>query len=133
MDILKHLYSQKSEHTDGLNQEEREAILDLLLFAVYADNHLSLAEDRIIKNEVERLQWESGTSIDYYVDEATGSARAALSSETREAQFLESIQTRLKSPEARNRALSLLSKLFYSDGETREERNFAQKIRQLLA
>ncbi len=52
--------------SDGLVQNEREAIIDLLLLGIYQDNHLSLAEDQVFHTEVDAFQWESTTAIEIY-------------------------------------------------------------------
>lgn len=117
---------------DGLEQKEREAILDLLLYCTYADNHLSLAEDKIIEQEIERFTWDSGTDIDIYINGATDRARRAISDRQARDGFLSQIRERLTSERAIERALSSMSSLFYADGETTEENVFLIEITALL-
>lgn len=42
------------EKNDGFTQKEREAVVDLLLLGVYADNHLSLAENEAFDSVTEK-------------------------------------------------------------------------------
>lgn len=135
MEILKKLFkTEKDERKpEDLEQKEKEAIIDLLMLAIYADNHLSLAEDKILKEEFEKMRWVSVTGIDIYLAEATARARSALTSEVARKEFLEFIGERLTSRPARGKALDLLSKVFYSDGTTEKEKEFTEAVKAALA
>ncbi len=50
MKIFEKLFHKNAKTKDELNQTEREAIVDLLTLGVYADNHLSLAEDETFES-----------------------------------------------------------------------------------
>lgn len=136
MKILEKLFRSKISYedtaADGLSQPEREAILDLMLLGIYADNHLSLAEDALIQAQAERLDWESGTSIDVYMALATDRARTASQSDEQEDQFLRFIGQRLNSDTAKNQALGLARDLFLSDGETAAETAFVERLQQYI-
>ncbi|MCW5200242.1 hypothetical protein VU07_00250, partial [Desulfobulbus sp. F4] len=79
MKILEMLFSATNslEKGDGLQQEEREALIDFLLFCEFADNHLSLAEDKILQDEIGRFSWDAVIDIDIYISSAAGRARQA--------------------------------------------------------
>jgi hypothetical protein len=134
MEILKKLFTpdKGQQKTIDLEQKEKEAIIDLLMLAIYADNHLSLAEDKIMKDEIGNYSWNSISGLDIYLSEATDRARIALTSETSEREFLEFIAERLDSRTTKSRALDVLSKLFYSDGTSVEEKEFTAKVKRYL-
>lgn len=134
MNILAKLFGndQDSQSSDGLAQGEREAILDLLLLCTYLDNHLSLAEDRVFKEEAERLSWDSGTSVDIYISTATDKVRRAMPDERMEEELVDDIVGRLVSEKSKSTAYSLMSKLFESDGEVASETEFMRKIESRL-
>lgn len=134
MNILAQLFgkSPTDSASDGLEQTEREAILDLLLYCTYTDNHLSLAEDRILKSEVDAFTWDSGTDVGIYLNNATDRARRADESSEYRNEFLSHIKDRLKSDQAIDRAISSMEALFKSDGEADEEKVFASEISRLL-
>ena len=134
MSILKQLFggSDNSETSDGFEQSEREGILDLLLLCIYADNHLSLAEDKVIKEQIDRFSWDSGTSLDLYIANATNNARKASNDDILQEDFLRSISERLARPDARAKALKLMGDLFHSDGESDSERVFSAKVKSFV-
>ncbi len=57
--------SKASAGSDRLNQKQREAMIDLLVFAMYADNHLAISEDKIIKDEIDSFNWESTVTAEH--------------------------------------------------------------------
>jgi hypothetical protein len=134
MEILKKLFTPNKDQrkTVDLEQNEKEAIIDLLMLAIYADNHLSLAEDKIMKEEIDTYSWNSITVLRIYLSESTARARTALTSETSEREFLEFIAERLESRATKSRALDLLSKLFNSDGTDEKEKEFTVKVKRYL-
>ena len=134
MKLLKKLFAPKpiARTREDLEQEEKEAIIDLLLIATYADNHLSLAENKILNEEFDKFSWEANISLDLYLNDATNRARNALDSDKTVEAYLETISNRLSSRYSKSRALDLLSKLFYSDGNVDSEKAFTLKVKRIL-
>ena len=134
MEILKKLFASEpiSRASEELEQIEKEAIVDLLLIAIYADNHLSLAENEILKEEVDKFSWEASIPLDIYFKDATSRARNALDSDKTVEAYLETISSRLSSRYSKSKALDLLSKLFHSDGKVDSEKAFTLKVRKAL-
>lgn len=134
MNLLSNLFgsNQNSRNKDGLKQAEREAILDLLLLCTYADNHLSLAEDKILKEQIDGFSWDSGTSPSIYVSMATEKARRASANDHLFAELLQSIADRLSSPESKSTALFLMEELFRSDGMATSEKSFSDVVKKYL-
>jgi hypothetical protein len=56
--LLKKLFRRSEEKNDGLTQPQREAIVDLLNYCMYADNLVMLAEDRLIADTAATFNWD---------------------------------------------------------------------------
>lgn len=131
MSLLKLFRS--SAPSDGLGQNEREAIADLLHYCMYVDNHLALAEDKVIDDAVSQMSWDPKLSFENF--EASSLARVREAKENPEARtaFYKSLQDRLASKASRARALNLSTKLFQADGTSDKESALLAEIKRLLA
>ena len=69
--------SDASSQNDGLTQPQREAIVDLLNYCMYADNFVFLAEDRFITDTVAKLDWDPKVPFDYIAVRSIDNARRA--------------------------------------------------------
>ena len=56
--LLRKLFGKPEAPKDGLTQPQREAIVDLLNYCMYADNFVMLAEDRLITDTVAKFNWD---------------------------------------------------------------------------
>lgn len=121
------------KQTDGLTQPQREAIVDLLNFCMYADRRLSLAEDKFIADTAESLDWDENTSFDYIEADSIAKARAALGNPEARVEFLKSASLRLSSMGARARAIALCAKLMATDGRSESEDTLLAEIRKHLS
>ena len=118
--------------TDGFTQTEREAILDVLHYFIYVDNHLSLAEDKFIQDWANTLDWDKNLSLFSYEEQSINNARRARENADYRNVFLDSIAARLSTPESRTIALSLLERLAHADGQTDSESAFITAFKNLL-
>lgn len=112
--------NEKKDSTDGLTQPQREAIVDLLLFCMYADNYLSHNESAFFQRKVDQMSWQSGIEPESYINSATARARTATESSTAREHFLQHIAERLQNEHVRHRALDLCRQLFKSDDKGAE-------------
>ena len=62
--LLKKLFHKSEAPNNGLTQLQREAIVDLLNYCMYADNLVMLAEDRLITDTVKKFNWDSKIPFD---------------------------------------------------------------------
>ena len=71
MEFLTNLFSTEEDVSGEPTPEQNanEAIVDLLLVAVYADNHLSLAEGDVLGSALEKTTWKGLKPLDLYVAE----------------------------------------------------------------
>lgn len=115
------IFFRPKETADGLNQDQREAIVDLLLICMYADNDLDLNEERVIDREVGRYAWASEETLEAYLKSAEPRIRQTIFSEKTRNQEIQKIAKRLKSEEVKYQALKLCRLLFYADGQLDEQ------------
>ncbi|MGE9297154.1 MAG: hypothetical protein ACQKBV_12790 [Puniceicoccales bacterium] len=128
------LFGAGKNSSDGLTQEQREAIVDLLVFGMYSDRTVSLAEDQLIQRRLEAMDWQAVETIDNYYDRAVTRVREVLDSgqETR-ASFLVRIAERLGDMPTREKAFALCHQLFLSDGnESDDEKALEEELREAL-
>jgi len=131
--LLKKLFHKSEAPNDGLTQPQREAIVDLLNYCMYADNLVMLAEDRLIADTVARFNWDPKIPFDQFDARSAGNARNARESQVYRDKFLGSIKDRLDTPAVRGKALDLCQELFLADGaQSDEEDEVLQNLRPLL-
>ena len=131
--LIRKLFGKPEAPKDGLNQPQREAIIDLLNYCMYADNLVMLAEDRLITDTVKKFNWESKVPFDQFVVRSTDNARNARESQVYRDQFLASIRDRLDTGAVKGKALDLCQELFVADGaRSDEEAAVLQNLRGLL-
>jgi len=131
--LFKKLFGKPEAPKDGLNQPQREAIIDLLNYCMYADGFVFLAEDRFITDTVSKFNWDSKVPFDQFVLRSTDNARNAQESQVYRDQFLASIRDRLETTAVKGKALGLCQELFVADGSrSEEEEDVFQNLRNLL-
>jgi len=131
--LLKKLFRKSEAPNDGLSQPQREAIVDLLNYCMYADNLVMLAEDRLIADTVAKFNWELKTPFDQFDARSVGNARNARESQVYRDQFLASIRDRLGTAAVKGQALDLCQELFVADGARSDEEDAVlQNLRVLL-
>jgi hypothetical protein len=131
--LIRKLFHKPEAPKDGLTQPQREAIVDLLNYCMYADNFVFLAEDRFITDTVAKFNWDSKVPFDQFVLRSTDNARNARESRVYRDQFLASIRDRLGTAAVKGQALGLCQELFVADGSrSDEEEDVFQNLRKLL-
>lgn len=118
--------------SSSLTQPEREAIVDLLHLCLYADAHISIRESDVITSFVEGSGWDMNLSFSSYEPRSIAAARAARSTPEGLKEFIAYAAERLKSPAARERAISACGELIKSDGANDREAQFLAQIRAAL-
>ena len=132
--LLTKLFRKSQESKDGLTQPQREAIVDLLNYCMYADNLVFLAEDRLITDTVAKFNWDpKAAPFDQFDAKSVGNARNARESQVYRDKFLGSIRDRLDTAAVKGKALDLCQELFLADGaRSDEEEAVLQNLRELL-
>lgn len=123
-----------STKNDNLTQAQREAIVDLLHYCMYADNFVALAEDRFINSVAATLAWDDKISFEVYEGGSIGKARKAKESAGYRETFYKDVVARLATKEARSLALQLCKDLYNADsGMASSESQQLAVISKLLA
>ena len=131
--LISKLFHKSEAPKDGLTQPQREAIVDLLNYCMYADNLIFLAEDRLIADTVAKFNWDSKIPFDQFDARSTSKARDAKENRGSRDRFLASIRDRLGSAEVKGQALDLCQELFVADGARSDEEDAVlQDLRKLL-
>jgi len=131
--LLRKLFHKSEAPKDNLTQPQREAIVDLLNYCMYADNLVMLAEDRLITDTVAKFNWESKTPFDQFALRSIDNARNARESHVHREKFLGSIRDRLGTAAVKRKALDLYQEIFVADGSrSDEEEDVFQNLRKLL-
>ncbi|MGF1450873.1 MAG: hypothetical protein ACFB21_02220 [Opitutales bacterium] len=123
---------------DGMAQTEREAFVDLLVYAQYADRSLSLSEDKAFNAEISALAWDnqaatSALPLEDYVNRAIARVRGIRRHTVEEDDFLAERTDVLRNPKTRQRLLTALENVTWADGdEAGDERTLKQHIRDLV-
>ena len=131
--LIRKLFRKSEAPNDGLTQPQREAIVDLLNYCMYADNLVFLAEDRLIADTVAKFNWDPKVPFDQFDARSTSNARNASESQVYRDQFLASIRDRLGTAAVKGQALELCQELFLADGSRSDEENAVlQNLKELL-
>src|ERR1700751_1698097 len=131
--LIRKLFHKSEAPKDGLTQPQREAIVDLLNYCMYADNLVMLAEDRLITDTVAKFTWDSKVPFDQFAMRSIDNARNARENQGYRDRFLASIRDRLGTAAVKGQAVGLGQELFVADGaRSDEEEDVFQKLRRLL-
>ena len=105
---------------DGLAQSQREAIVDLLHYCMFADNFVSLSEDKFVNTVAATLSWDKNISFESYEGGSIGKARKAKESAAYREDFFKDVVQRLATKDARQLALKLCRDLYHADAKLAE-------------
>ena len=132
--LIRKLFHKSEAPNDGLTQPQREAIVDLLNYCMYADNLVFLAEDRLITDTVAKFNWDpKAVPFDQFDARSVGNARNARESQVYRDHLLASIRDRLDTAIVKGQALDLVQELFLADGAQSDQEDVVlQHLRQLL-
>ena len=131
--LIRKLFHKSEAPNDGLTQPQREAMVDLMNYCMYADNLVMLSEDRLITDTVRKFNWDSKVPFDQFVLRSTDNARNARESQGYRDRFLASIRDRLDTAAVKGQALDLCQELFLADGARSDEEDAVfQNLKKLL-
>ena len=115
-----------------MNQESREALIELLFLSLYLDDHLSIAEDAALESALQALGWESSRPKEIFILTAFAKARKASSCEVMTNDFLLERCQIFRSSGESSTALEWLGKVLGADGVSMTEARFLDKLHALL-
>src|SRR5438105_14794802 len=110
--LIRKLFHKSEAPKDGLTQPQREAIVDLLNYCMYADNLIFLAEDRLIADTAAKFSWDPKIPFDEFDARSVSKARNAGESQVYRKHLLGSIRDRIGSTGGKAQATNLYEELF---------------------
>lgn len=115
-----------------MTQTQREALFDLLALSIYADAHVSLAEEDLLKQAFVKKGWKSELPKQHFIDLSFARAREAAESDDAMIDYLTERAEAFDSKKAQKEACDILKKILEVDGETAEENEFYALFEQSL-
>ena len=107
-----------------MNQNSREAIIELLFLSLYLDNHLSIAEDSALETALQSLGWESEKPKDIFLLTAFEHARKAICSDEATSAYIDRHVATIRKDGQHSAAFEWLGKVLASDGLAPPEEQF---------
>ena len=134
MPLLSFLFRSNPQQkpSSAWTQTQREALVDLLYYAIYADNHLSAAEETRIATELEKVEWDGPLSVEQAIERAIHRARDARSDPAAKTRLLASVKLRLSTETAISKAAALCEEVLRADGLADKESPFLAEVRAAL-
>jgi hypothetical protein len=106
-------------------QRQREALVELLLFGMFANRALTVSKDQKILSLIQEIGWQSYQAPELYFQSAIAKVRDASETDERTRYRLHKISEALGDAETRALALNHLAKFLALDGDVdSEEANF---------
>lgn len=102
-------------------QQQREAMIDLLIWMMYADNVLTLPENDRIDQITEEMKWEAPTRPSVYINTSISKIRDVLADEEQGKELLEDIDDRLGTKRMRQEAYEACRNIAQADGQMADE------------
>lgn len=115
-----------------MNQDSREALIELLFLSLYLDNHLSLAEDEVLTSALDAIGWDSAQPREICIFNAFSKAREAATCEIKTEEFLAVRSALIKREGEAAKAITWLSKVLGSDGISPSEARFLANLEKRL-
>ena len=112
-----------------LNQQQTEALINLLLVGRYADKSLSLAETEALDQEIEKLPWSSPTARSLFLQQSVYAVRNALDAAGSRAAFIKAQCAAFDDAESKRSALHALESVLIADGIDAREQELLTEVR----
>lgn len=115
-----------------MNHDTRRALIELLLLALYRDNHLSLLEDEALEKALRAIGWNASNPSDVSITAAFATAREACSCELKSEEFIKARASVIKASGESSLAFEWLGRILGADGMSGGENRFLRHAKQLL-
>ena len=110
------------------SQKQNEALIKLLITANYQDGMLTIPENEDFKKRVESLEWDSGTSLELFLDTATSEVRDAITEDEMKVDFVKKQCAVFHDDDAKQFALDQIMGVLTSDGIEQHELAFLREV-----
>jgi hypothetical protein len=101
----------------GFTEQQKQALLDLLVLGMYADGKLGSTEDERIEAVLDTIEFSSDSARQQFVDASFARARKHDGSPESARAFLVEIAKSFSTPEIRRRVYDALEDLLSSDNQ----------------
>lgn len=115
-----------------MTQSQREALFDLLSLSIYADAHISLAEEDLLKLTFVKKGWKSDYPKDLFIEESLARAREAAESDEAVFDYLNERAELFNTKAAQKEVCEVVKSILDSDGMTPDENEFFSLLTQAL-
>jgi hypothetical protein len=107
-----------------MTQPQREALFDLLALSIYADAHVSLVEEDLLKQAFVKKGWKSEYPKDLFIEESFARAREVAEDDEAVFDYMNERAALFSSRSVQKEAAEILKSILEADGETAEENEF---------
>ncbi len=115
-----------------MTQTQREALFDLLALSIYADAHISLAEEDLLKQAFVKKGWKSTLPKQHFIELSFARAREAADSDDSMIDYLTERAAAFDTRKSQKEACEVIKNILEADGETAEENEFYALFEQCL-
>ncbi|MFZ2657041.1 MAG: TerB family tellurite resistance protein [Victivallales bacterium] len=117
-----------------MEQNQNEAIIELLVWTMYVDKSIMLIEDEKISQYIDKTNWKSGITSEDFLKSAIARVRNAVANPAKASELIASISKRLDCPDVKNKALKACKALAEADGKlSDEEKKFIDTLKKALS
>jgi len=107
------------------SDQQKQAVVDLLVLGMYADGNLDLIEDALVRQVLDAVQFSSDSARQYFLDASFARARKNKSTSEAARKYVAAIAEGFPTPAMRRQVYSMLEDSLTSD------RQLADKEREL--
>ncbi|MCF7732932.1 MAG: hypothetical protein K9N23_14685 [Akkermansiaceae bacterium] len=115
-----------------MNNETRQAFIELLLLAPYLDKQLSVVEDEALERALTAIGWSPTRPGDASLSTAFALVREAATNELKTDEFMRERIAIIRSAGESSLAFGWLGRILGSDGMSSDESHFLQRAKYLL-
>lgn len=115
-----------------MEKPNHQDIVELLILALYQDDHLSVAEDSMLQKALIALGWEESEQTGPSVVKAFAAVREARATEEAKEAFLVNLTSRIKEAGQSTLAFEWLGKVLASDGLNQGEAWHFERVEKML-
>lgn len=118
---------------DGFSEQQREALVDLLVLGMYADTHLASAEDYRMRRVLDSLGMQNEESRTRLLDGSISRVRQLRRGSGGDRSYVETLAEAFPEAAERQQVWVALGSLLSSDGKvTAEETEFLAMVRDIF-
>jgi hypothetical protein len=107
----------------GFNDQQKEALLDLLVMGMYADSNLADVEDRKIEGVLATIKFPSASERKKFMDAGVARVRQHLGSPKAMRDFVAALAKHFPTPDIRRNTYTNLEELLASDNKVVDKEN----------